>query len=178
MGRKQHTSQEALESLPLPTPATPVARVIDNRGGGNYDVLIASNSDPAATETLIVSLPAKFRKLIWVKKGNFVIIQLADETSAGGKVGGEILNVLFPDQIKHIKSKGLWPEQFATSLSATATPPAETDKGSADAESDSDNDDDLFVNSNRRVQSSDEEESEEEEDGATPPCGCGSGQHR
>ncbi|TPX55528.1 hypothetical protein PhCBS80983_g05246 [Powellomyces hirtus] len=160
MGKK-HTSQQALEELPLPTPATPVARVTDNRGGGNYDVQLPAPQAGGELTTLIVSLPAKFRKLIWVKKGSYVIIQLADESAPGSKVAGEITNVLFPDQIKHIKSQGLWPADFAA-------PAAKNDDNDEDAEgeeceevTDSDNDDDLFVNSNRRVQSSDDEDEDE-----------------
>ncbi len=46
---------------------------------------------------LLVSMPNKFRKNVWVKRGDFVIIEPIDE---GSKVRGEIANVLYKEQVK------------------------------------------------------------------------------
>lgn len=74
-------------------------------------------------------LPTKFRKLVWIKRNDFVIVDGGDEiedeekqqkleqkdSSSGGGGGGGggfryvITNILYKDQVKHIKSKGLWP---------------------------------------------------------------------
>jgi hypothetical protein len=83
-------------------------------------------------------LPAKFRKLIWIKRNDFVIVECGDEeedeggrkitirqgkseegeppppsSSSGGGGGGGfryvITNILYKDQVKHIKSRGMWP---------------------------------------------------------------------
>lgn len=92
-------------------------------------------------------LPTKFRKLVWIKRNDFVIVDCGDEeptesqnhynhnnnnntfatsetlaqtqsttaTNNGGGGGGGgfryvISHILYKDQVKHIKSKGLWPD--------------------------------------------------------------------
>jgi len=93
-------------------------------------------------------LPTKFRKLVWIKRNDFVIVDCGDEepteshknnvlatsetltqtqstsaTNNGGSGSGSgggfryvISHILYKDQVKHIKSKGLWPDDpfFAT----------------------------------------------------------------
>lgn len=69
-------------------------------------------------------LPTKFRKLIWIKRNDFVIVGCGDEgkddeqnikqqsgsnSESGGGFRYVITNILYKDQVKHIKSKGLWP---------------------------------------------------------------------
>lgn len=68
-------------------------------------------------------LPTKFKKLIWIKRNDFVIVECGDEededrhlkiekdSSSGGGGGFRyaITHILYKDQVKHIKSKGLWP---------------------------------------------------------------------
>lgn len=59
-------------------------------------------------------LPTKFRKLVWIKRNDLVIVQCGDvdeedeETEQRG-FRFVITNILYKDQVKHIKSKGLWP---------------------------------------------------------------------
>ncbi|KAL7465382.1 hypothetical protein ACHAXS_005705 [Conticribra weissflogii] len=86
-------------------------------------------------------LPTKFRKLVWIKRNDFVIVDCGDEepteshnvlattesseqpqssaatsaTNNSGAGGGGgfryvISHILYKDQVKHIKSKGLWPD--------------------------------------------------------------------
>lgn len=75
-------------------------------------------------------LPTKFRKLVWIKRNDFVIVECGEDedeeetrrqkqtsdkqqnSSSGGGGGGfryVITHILYKDQVKHIKSKGLWP---------------------------------------------------------------------
>jgi bifunctional DNA-binding transcriptional regulator/antitoxin component of YhaV-PrlF toxin-antitoxin module len=66
----------------------------------------------------LVILPAKFRKQIWIRKGGFVIVQVAlDEEDEKGQrsFNGEIVRVLLKDDEKHLR--GLeggkyWPEKW------------------------------------------------------------------
>lgn len=55
-------------------------------------------------------LPAKFHKKLWVKKGNFLIIEDAPEAAGeGSRVTGQILAVLFADHVKQLKRmEGVW----------------------------------------------------------------------
>ena len=56
-------------------------------------------------EKYLVSMPTKFRKNVWIKRGDFVLIQPIEE---GEKVKGEIINILYGEQIKYIQSQGKW----------------------------------------------------------------------
>ncbi len=48
------------------------------------------------TENFLVSMPNKFRKNVWVKRGDFVIVAPIEE---GDKVKGEIATVLYKEQV-------------------------------------------------------------------------------
>ncbi len=50
-------------------------------------------------------MPVKFRKSVWTKRGDFLIVETINE---GDKVKAEIINILVKEQIRHIKSQGLW----------------------------------------------------------------------
>ncbi|KAJ3071554.1 putative RNA-binding protein eif1ad [Quaeritorhiza haematococci] len=132
------------------------------------------------TETILVALPARFKNLVWLKRGSYVII---DATLNNTKVVGEIVHVLFPDQIKQLKNKGLWPKSFETSAipkDATSETTAALTKLSLEesiedsrdtqidtpagrSDDDEDEDADLFVNTNRGYVSGEEEEEEEDD---------------
>ena len=69
-------------------------------------------------------LPTKFRKLVWIKRNDFVIVECGDEedgdqkqqtekreqNTAGGGFRYVINHILYKAQVKHIKTKGLWPD--------------------------------------------------------------------
>ncbi len=50
-------------------------------------------------------MPTKFRKNVWIKRGDFVLIQPIEE---GEKVKAEIVAILYSEQIKYIQSQGKW----------------------------------------------------------------------
>lgn len=50
-------------------------------------------------------MPTKYRKNVWIKRGDFVVVQPISE---GEKVKAEIINILYADQIKYIQSQGKW----------------------------------------------------------------------
>ncbi|EKU20680.1 rna binding protein, partial [Nannochloropsis gaditana CCMP526] len=63
-------------------------------------------------------LPTKFRKLIWVKRGDFVIVSGTShdfQTAAGekGKVKFMVEHILYKEQVKHLKDQGMWPVVFS-----------------------------------------------------------------
>ncbi len=64
-------------------------------------------------------LPTKFKKLIYVKRGDFVIVSGSSGTvqtrgeQGEGKVRFMVKHILFQDQIRHLKSlEGVWPSCF------------------------------------------------------------------
>ncbi|CAM9477699.1 unnamed protein product [Ectocarpus sp. 4 AP-2014] len=69
-------------------------------------------------EPSLALLPTRFRKLIWVKRGDYLITSTSAgdfETSAGetGKVRHRVEHILNKDQIKHLKKRELWPADDA-----------------------------------------------------------------
>lgn len=74
--------------------------------------------DEGARTQQLAFLPTKFRKLVWIKRNDFVIVQCGEEESTeqsnqkdSGSSGFRyvITHILYKDQVKHIKSKNLWP---------------------------------------------------------------------
>lgn len=76
-------------------------------------------------------MPTKFRKNIWVKRGDYVLVEPIAE---GDKVKAEIVKIMNKDSIKYYKENNVWPKEFEDSKK----------------ESNVDDDDELFVNTNRK----------------------------
>ncbi|KAI8056231.1 hypothetical protein BDF22DRAFT_774456 [Syncephalis plumigaleata] len=144
MGRK-HTEREALESLPLP-----------NEHCQNLHDVVFPNGN-----TGICTLPPRFRNVIWVKRGHYVLVDTSQVAQRDNKLTGEITHVLQAAQVRYIKQQGLWPEAFTNEATETSTATIEQ---STKEDSDNDDDDDLFVNTNRRLAVDEVTSSEEESD--------------
>lgn len=80
-------------------------------------------------EEYLVSMPTKFRKNIWVKRGDYILVEPIEE---GDKVKAEIVKIMNKDSIKYYKENNIWPKEF------------DDNKKNTD-----ENKDDLFVNTNR-----------------------------
>ncbi|XP_018560848.1 probable RNA-binding protein EIF1AD [Anoplophora glabripennis] len=78
-------------------------------------------------------MPKRFRGGVWVKKGDFVLVEPIEE---GNKVKAEIVKILSTDQIKYYKMNNVWPGEFCVDTD---------DKKKHEGDSD----DGLFVNPNR-----------------------------
>jgi len=64
-------------------------------------------------------LPTKFRKLVWLKRNDFVICECANDDEAtstspnknqNGGIRFMIKHILYKDQVKHLKQLDLWPD--------------------------------------------------------------------
>lgn len=110
VGRKSSyrkgVKQQYAFSLPLPDENSAIVRITASRGSNIFDVVLPSG------EQSLAMMPTKFRKLIWVKRGDYVMVDsaLADATTAQGeaKVKYLITHILSKEQIKHIQENGLW----------------------------------------------------------------------
>ncbi|CAM9377175.1 unnamed protein product [Choristocarpus tenellus] len=110
---RKSVTDNYLNSLPEPGDDEEIALVQAPRGSNIIEILLASG------EQALAILPTRFRKLIWVKRGDFLIASTSTgdfENSAGeaGKVRHRVEHILNKDQVKHLKKVGLWPEAFAT----------------------------------------------------------------
>ncbi|KAJ2748206.1 hypothetical protein IWQ56_007523, partial [Coemansia nantahalensis] len=115
MGRGKHTAQEALSAQPQPTDACPVALVLGPRGQHLHEVAVARslvadevnarlNPDGRAWFTTLAQLPPKFRSVVWVRRGGFVLVDVSKPLT--DKIGGEVAMVLLPAQVKQLKQGG------------------------------------------------------------------------
>lgn len=103
-----------------------------------------------------VSMPNKFRKNVWVKRGDFILVEPIEE---GDKVKAEICKILTPEHIKEYTKAGIWPERFAKNKATTL----ETTNNEND-DSNSDSDDSLPPNTNRPVNARHNETDTEDDD--------------
>uniref|UniRef100_A0A7E4ZYW6 Probable RNA-binding protein EIF1AD n=1 Tax=Panagrellus redivivus TaxID=6233 RepID=A0A7E4ZYW6_PANRE len=81
-----------------------VAQVGQSRGNNLHEVVDETG------ERYLASMPTKFRNTVWIKRGQFVVVEAIEE---GDKVKGEIVNVLDEESILHLENTGRWPAHFA-----------------------------------------------------------------
>jgi len=157
--KRKHVTRDVVQNFTLPQDDETIVQVVAGRGNNLHEVRRDSG------ETFLVSMPTKFRKNVWIKRGDFVVVKPIEE---GDKVKAEILTILYKEQIKYIKAENQWPAGFeAAKVEEEEEEEGEQkDKGSEEEEGDSEDDSDLFQNTNRPIysesESSDETESEEE----------------
>ncbi|KAK9717402.1 hypothetical protein K7432_006240 [Basidiobolus ranarum] len=141
MSRKKVT-QDFFSACPEPTANQIFARVVGPRGQNLHEVELTDGKQ------VLVSLPSKYRNLVYVKRGHFVIVEPCEHTDT--KIFADIVQVLFPNHVKDLTTRGLFPPEF-------------TDKKE---ESSDDSDDDLlFHNPNHTVATDSSDDSEGESDG-------------
>ncbi|CAE7645613.1 eif1ad [Symbiodinium microadriaticum] len=115
-GRKSHYRKSVQDSFLNgflePEENDSICRVTGSRGTNLFELELSGGGGLE-----LAMLPNKFKKLIWVRRGDFVIAASAvdDCTTATGedvKVKYMIKHILSKEQIKHIVDIGIWPEDF------------------------------------------------------------------
>ncbi|KAJ1917845.1 putative RNA-binding protein eif1ad [Mycoemilia scoparia] len=173
MGKKKHLSLTAADSLSAPTPKTPIAKVLALPGQYLCALEIPVSSveenlaktlksmpqwkeegdkeekEKSDSIVMLAQLPPKYRNVIWVKRGSYVMVDLNEQLT--DKVCGEIMGVLLPNHIKEFKKNSLWPSGFGDNTQKATEPSP-------------DSDDDLVANTNRVVHydSESDEDSDDE----------------
>uniref|UniRef100_A0A2M4AXB1 Probable RNA-binding protein EIF1AD n=1 Tax=Anopheles triannulatus TaxID=58253 RepID=A0A2M4AXB1_9DIPT len=89
----------------LPKANQRIVRIVASRGNNLHEVL----SDQESNEKYLVSMPMKFRKNVWIKRGDFVLVESIEE---GNKVKGEICRILTHEHRKLFEKEGVWPKKF------------------------------------------------------------------
>ncbi|XP_071396631.1 probable RNA-binding protein EIF1AD [Centroberyx affinis] len=161
--KRKHVVKEVLGDFVTPTENQQIVKVTGSRGNNLHETVTAQG------ETFLVSMPTKFRKNIWIKRGDYVIVDPIEE---GEKVKAEISVILYKDHIQHLQKLTLWPEGFTEEPEKTDREQEKGDKrGEKDEEEEGseseDDESDLFVNTNRcnyHYSESEEEESEDEDE--------------
>eukprot|EP01134_Creolimax_fragrantissima_P000488 CFRG0488T1 len=101
--KAKYVVREVLEEFPIPDDQHPIMRVTASVGNNLIEV-----EDPEGKHVLC-SLPSKFQHTIWIKKGDHVIIEWVEAVT---KVQADIMHILYPEQIKFLKKRNMWPSQF------------------------------------------------------------------
>lgn len=108
---RKHLTDHVLNDLPIPTSSQRIAQVRATRGGNQFEICVEEKEQLAL-------LPTKFHKLVWVKRGDYVIVDKGEdilqelEGEYTGGVRFMIAHLLYKDQVKHLKNEGLWPVEF------------------------------------------------------------------
>jgi len=90
-----------------------IMQVVSLRGSNLIEVIDGKG------EKLLALFPAKFQKSMWIKRGNFVVVDESGREEAvesGRKVGCIVSQVLFYDQVRVLKSSPEWPEIFKSAV--------------------------------------------------------------
>ncbi|KAM8908441.1 putative RNA-binding protein EIF1AD isoform 1-T3 [Spinachia spinachia] len=153
--KRKHVVKEALGDFVTPTEKQQIVKVTGSRGNNLHEAVTARGV------TFLVSMPTKFRKNLWIKRGDYVIVDPIEE---GEKVKAEISFILYKDNIQYLQKQQLWPEGFTEEPEKEPEKAEETEKDEDFSDSE-DDESDLFVNTNRRnyqYSESGEEENPEE----------------
>ncbi|PRP84157.1 hypothetical protein PROFUN_04148 [Planoprotostelium fungivorum] len=144
---RKHLRDAHLNSYPEPKENEQIARVIDLRGANMCDVELSQDGSSIAV------IPTRFRKLIWIKKGHYLIVKVPTDYKAQCMVE----HVLSDDQIEHLIDAKLWPDKF---------PIGTTTKATKEEENEEEEEDDMLRNPNHRVleESSDDDDEEDDEE--------------
>lgn len=115
MGRppKRSILAAAEESATPPdelTASQSIARVVKAEGNHLYTCALPNN------KTILVELEPRFRNTIWIKRGGYVLTDLAsmEERKTGSRVVGEIINVVRDE--KDWRKQPYWPKRFAKNV--------------------------------------------------------------
>ncbi|KAI1810111.1 putative S1-like domain-containing protein [Poronia punctata] len=111
MGRPKRDVRAAAEASTTPpnelTSSQHVAKVIKAEGNSLYSCTLPNQ------KTVLVELASRFRNTIWIKRGGYVLLELALPGQQTGKVEGEIVNVVRDE--KEWRKQSYWPKEFAKS---------------------------------------------------------------
>ncbi|XP_045621162.1 probable RNA-binding protein EIF1AD [Procambarus clarkii] len=161
--KKKHVERELCEDFSLPEGHQSIVKVVRPRGNNLHQVTTANG------EEFLASMPLKFRKHVWIKRGDYVVTEPIPE---GNKVRAEIVRILMKDHIRYIMQNSKWPSEFVEHSEDVKEKiicgRLEGFKMSGSGESDIEGDegDLLKENTNRQrvyVEESDSEESDSEE---------------
>lgn len=84
-----------------------VARVVEGRGSNQVEI------ERGDGERHLVLVPSKYHKVVFLKKGDFVIVEMEPTPERiEGKVVGSVVVPLLAHHMKHLRSVGKVPERF------------------------------------------------------------------
>jgi probable RNA-binding protein EIF1AD len=102
---KHLRKEQEVDEFDLPKDNQQIVRVVSSRGNNLHEVESAVEGE----DKFLVSMPVKFRKSVWIKRGDFVLVEPISE---GDKVKAEICRILTAEHIKIFEEAAVWPKRF------------------------------------------------------------------
>ena len=107
-GYRKTVQDDVLHGLPNLGPSDSIAAIVKGAGSNLFEVVFSDGSHTLAM------LPSKFRKLVWLKRGDYVIVSGADGTTqtargTAGAVTANVEHILYADAVRHLRVNGQWP---------------------------------------------------------------------
>uniref|UniRef100_A0A1Q3FDG8 Probable RNA-binding protein EIF1AD n=1 Tax=Culex tarsalis TaxID=7177 RepID=A0A1Q3FDG8_CULTA len=102
---KHVLKEQEVDEFDVPKENQSIVRIVASRGNNLHEVESAVEGE----ERFLVSMPVKFRKNVWIKRGDFVLVEPIEE---GNKVKAEICRILTAEHIKLFEKEGVWPKRF------------------------------------------------------------------
>ena len=105
---RKSVESSVLNDFPEPGENEVIVRVVESRGG---NMLLVENDKK---EQSLCRSPQKYRQVVWVKRRSLLICQVAENNANEEeiKVKYMVSHILFEQQIRHLKKKGLIPPLF------------------------------------------------------------------
>ncbi|CAB3397299.1 unnamed protein product [Caenorhabditis bovis] len=101
--KRRFITNKVESEMYIPNDGDIIAQVTQSRGNNLHEIIDETG------DTYVVSMPSKFRKAVWIRRGQFVVIRPIDE---GDKVKGEIEHVLDEENVLYIRELQKWPSRF------------------------------------------------------------------
>ncbi|KAI0165521.1 hypothetical protein GGR57DRAFT_496996 [Xylariaceae sp. FL1272] len=112
MGRPRRDVRAAAEESINPpeslTQTQYIAKVTKLEGNSLCSCLLPTQ------KTVLVELAARFRNTIWIRRGGYVLVDLASDPDQKSKVEGEIVNVVREE--REWRKQSYWPQAFGKSV--------------------------------------------------------------
>lgn len=122
---------------------TKTSSATNSSSGGDAKVGVSLKSEDWSEKRILASMPSKFRRSVWVRRGDVVVIEWIPE---GDKVKAEIVSVILRKMVRVLRMSGEleWPPEF------DHTDFGDVQKLTCETDSSDENEDDLPANTNRR----------------------------
>lgn len=115
---RKHLTDQVLNDFPEPDieQNEEIARIAASRGGNTLEITL-----PNDAKVELALLPSKFNKLVWVKRGDYIIVQSAADdntentittSTTGAGIRYLVKHVLYKEQVKFLRSMPYWPSDF------------------------------------------------------------------
>lgn len=101
--RKRVMRSVLAEDMEIPSTNQDIVRIRASMGNNLHEV------ETETGEVYLVSMPTRFRKSVWIKRGDYILVEPIAE---GDKVRAEMVRPITSDYIRFLQSHEKWPSAF------------------------------------------------------------------